>query len=407
MLLTITPLVCTAFLASLGHAADIRFYSDRKCDSTTLYRGAVKTSIPCYALSNHQDLDPANSTGIDDIQNGQRVILYSDMECKHELYAADTPICYVQSDHKVAAFKVDHADDDVLPSFDFAMSNSKDLAVVPQSVELPKSALTLGVGFLIGAGATLVALSGEAVSCAYADGSAPSLFGCIASPVATVGTFISHFITFLGRRRAENRYGASMGQFTQARSDSNDMPIDQYMALLFNGSDPENQLAGYIQRDMGTGLQTSPVWAMSSADGSINHVTAFHDHEMGGYIHSLVFPEIGDLTKRAGPGYEGVRWKQGGLDFKVCEYNGDADVGVFSGPITSLYNSIYQDIRCTATLGQLRQADGITLDLYNGAGTLITQNFITAFDSSGVSHLNQYGQCGKITSTVRDQNCVY
>lgn len=183
---------------------------------------------------------------------------------------------------------------------------------------------------------------------------------------------------------------------------------EQYMKGLMNVTSLRGAHIGYHQRDLGSGLmQRSPVWQFTH-NGTSHYMAAFYDHQSDQVIHTLLSDDGHATQKRQDIGFEDERWKSGGMDFKICEYNTDADRTVLSGSTEALYDEIGQDLACLIDPDSIPDGDGMVSSVMNGASVLLGQIFMTTYNANGdASSIGGYGTCGQIANTMTDQTCQY
>jgi hypothetical protein len=120
---------------------------------------------------------------------------------------------------------------------------------------------------------------------------------------------------------------------------------------------------GYLEHDLGTGFQSSPVYEVSADDKTKYHIAAFYDASTDSQIHRMYPAHAAKVNKRDGPGYLSVTYDSGGLDFATCNINTAADISQFSSSRADNYNTFYDDISCLVSQDEFENADAAGVDM--------------------------------------------
>lgn len=393
---------------TLAASVDVTFFEGGQCETGPIYGGNVSSTVPCYALDKHLDVAPGNSTAVENIIAGQTVLFYADANCQEEVYATESSACYTPPETGIAALQVVQSPSKTTalsiasPQAAFAMS---DYRFAPQ-LGLSGPAIGLGVGYLTAAGLTI---SGTFVGCATANGAALSVYSCAASVAGQALLYVITGIAGVFAARFKLRADRMLGNYIDVKKRDVDDFNHDYMDFLMNTTVGATHV-GYTDRDIGTGiLQTSPVWHFTSPTGDAHHITAFYDHNSGDVVHSFLLTGDSSFEKRQAPANpNGITWKSGGIDFKNCDYNLDADLTYFrTTPGSTLFNEFYQDIQCLASPEQFSASNTLSFSVNNPDGVLVAQVFMSTFEEGAATKIDSVGTCGKITSTPFDQVCVF
>lgn len=395
--------VASALLALPALAVDVAFMQGEACSGQPLYGMKGLDAVTCYDITD--DVAP-RSVDFRNLAAQQKVRLFSDTECTQKLYSTTSKACYIVSGDNIAAFTVTNTTNapqvgeyeefqskemtkDVV-EYGVKLSNYKGMEAAPFSSNIRYSNSFIGAS-AIGTASGLSFASGVAGCYSAVAGGGPlSIFSCIAGPIATILSWVGYY---------------SLARAGEHIQDNINWPLElddrnfAFMHSVMNVTGSQAVHTGKLMhRTLSTGDHVSPIYELTGGDGINYHFSAFYDDETGSFVHHIAPEHEIQLDKRAGPGYNNVRYSSGGMDFSFCKRSPSSSKAVYyQRSMQQLYNIYYKDLKCLVAPNDLKNNEQLLVDMYNGNSVLVGEVHIAPYKKSGPVNNNRYviNQCSQ------------
>lgn len=416
------------FFSTSVLAVDIAFMQGEACTLSALYGIRNVTAVTCYDLT--QNSKNASSVDLRNFEKHQRVRFFSDSKCTTELQGVSETSCFTPlRDESIAAFTIsyDVPDKRNLASADSStdlvaepvkLGGYSDLEYNTLSTDLRYSRATIGVSALVTA--STLSFVNAVLSCKSAV-STPgplTLFACIASIVATILSWSGVYLIRSAANNFRDHVSGTMGQVDDSntyhngrRSLINARNFDFMHSTMNATGSPATYSGLLMSRNFSSGEQLSPIYELAQEDGSVFHLTSFHDDASGERMFHLAPSQaVHAIEKRdTGPGYNNVRWSANGIDFSYCRYGQSYSRSVYEGKSTDqLYQTFYDELSCYfGGSSELQNSNQLLVDMYNGDRVIVGEINMAPYKDGGPVNNNAYviNQCSTRTGDY-DQSCV-
>lgn len=407
-------LLITSLIAGSALAANITFASEKECGGKGIYGTRFVDEIPCYDISTYE---AAYSVVLADLSN-QIVTVYSDDACSAQLAQTMEDSCLDFANARANSFKIEKAG---TASQDIAVPSSNTTDLVPYGVKLSDykglsqtSPYDIDLKFNIGYVSTALIYTGTTLTigaaiagCYITSASHPLVITlCVATGVGTLSTYAGKYLAHTHHKKTHGTYFFGNRKITsRALIDASNY---DYMSAIH--SDEASFQVGWMEKDMGYGLQRSPIYRINTTEDLGHfHFTAFYDENTGLMEHLMEFasePVHVALAKRASyENYDSVTKPGYGLAYQFCPFSTSSSSPSWGQSQTTVYDRVQDQDQCLYSSADYQKTRAMLVDIHNNNGNIIGSINAAPYKQGSSPNYQGLTQCTTRQAPV-NEDCI-
>ncbi|KAK4508538.1 hypothetical protein PRZ48_002277 [Zasmidium cellare] len=408
-----TWLLAAYLFVSSALAANITFASEKECGGLGIYGSRLVDDIPCYDISSYE---AAYSVVLADLSN-QIVTIYSDDACNTQLARATGDTCLDFGGNRANSFKIVSTNSTV---DDAAVSTSGTTDLVPYGVKLSDykglsqtSPYDIDLKFNIGYVSTALIYTGTTLTigaaiagCYITVGNPLAITICVATGVGTLATYAGKYLAHTHHKKTHGTYFFGNRKITsRAMIDASNY---DYLSSIHN--DELSFQVGWMEKDMGYGIQRSPIYRVNTTEDLGHfHFTAFYDENTGLMEHLMEFahePVHVALSKRASyQSYDSVTKPGYGLAYQFCPFSTSSSSPSWGQSQSSVYSRVQDQDQCLYSSSSYQKTTAFLMDFHNNNGNIIGSINAAPYKSGSSPNYQGLTQCTKQVAST-NEDCI-